>query len=95
MFQRKSKTNTSEVRVAGLLIASVAIWLFAALINTNLLAAAGQSAEQPRSEAQQALQRILQNLKPLDTAYASGSTAEAQSKYDADHPAQAVPPTLL
>jgi hypothetical protein len=37
---------------------------------------------QPKSESQQSLDKIIQNLKALDTAYASGNTAEAQSDFD-------------
>jgi hypothetical protein len=80
MFLQES--NWSKTRIGSLLIASFAVYLFAAMININVLAAARQGGEKLKSEAQQTLDRILQNLKDLDTAYASGNTAEAQSKYD-------------
>jgi hypothetical protein len=49
-----------------------------------VIAAAGISAAQAqaKSESQQSLDKIIQSLKALDTAYASGNTAEAQSNYD-------------
>jgi len=37
---------------------------------------------QTKSEGQQSLDKIIQSLKALDTAYASGNTAEAQSDFD-------------
>ena len=35
-----------------------------------------------KSEAQQSLDKIIQSLNALDTAYSSGNTAEAQSDFD-------------
>jgi hypothetical protein len=45
---------------------------------------AGMSAvnAQTKSPSQQSLDKIIQSLKALDTAYASGNTAEAQSHFD-------------
>ena len=36
----------------------------------------------PSSQAQQAFDRVIQSLQAVDTAYASGNTAEAQAKFD-------------
>src|SRR5215471_7934190 len=37
---------------------------------------------QTKSASQQSLDKIIRSLKALDTAYASGNTAEAQSHFD-------------
>jgi uncharacterized membrane protein len=60
---------------AGMAIIAV-IYFFALLAGTSRLEA------QTKSAGQQSLDKIIQSLTALDTAYASGNTAEAQSNFD-------------
>ena len=85
MLYRKTNGNSSIQLAAVTLTLALAVWFIAPMMNANsALAAPNQAAKsQPKSEAQQTLDRIVQNLRQLDTAYASGNTAEAQSKYEA------------
>jgi len=74
----KSKTfmGTRVVRAtAGAAIIAV-IYCFALLVGTSRMEA------QTKSAAQQSLDKIIQSLTAVDTAYASGNTAEAQSDFD-------------
>jgi hypothetical protein len=61
--------------VSGVAIVMV-IYFFALIAGISRLEA------QTKSEGQQSLDKIIQSLKALDTAYASGNTAEAQSDFD-------------
>ena len=47
-----------------------------------LIAGISRIEAQTKSAAQQSLDKIIQSLKAVDTAYASGNTAEAQSDFD-------------
>ena len=60
---------------AGAAIIAV-IYCFALLVGTSRIEA------QTKSAGQQSLDKIIQSLTALDTAYASGNTAEAQSDFD-------------
>jgi len=60
---------------AGMAIMAV-IYFFA------LLAGPSRMEAQTKSGAQQSLDKIIQSLTAVDTAYASGNTAEAQSDFD-------------
>ena len=69
-------TGSSLVSVSalGLAIASALLFTFIAGIS--------DVEAQTKSASQQSLDKIIQSLKALDTAYASGNTAEAQSDFD-------------
>ena len=47
-----------------------------------LIAGISRMEAQTKSGGQQSLDKIIQSLKAVDTAYASGNTAEAQSNFD-------------
>ena len=74
---RLKKVTASKVvqAVSGVAIVAV-IYLF------TLIAGISRMEAQTKSEGQQSLDKIIQSLKALDTAYASGNTAEAQSDFD-------------
>ena len=74
---RPKKVTASEVihRVSGVTIVAV-IYFF------TLIAGISRIEAQTKSAGQQSLDKIVQSLKALDTAYASGNTAEAQSDFD-------------
>ena len=74
---RLKKVTASKVvqAVSGVAIVAV-IYLF------TLVAGISRMEAQTKSEGQQSLDKIIQSLKALDTAYASGNTAEAQSDFD-------------
>ena len=74
---RLKKATASKVvqAVSGVAIVAV-IYFF------TLIAGISRLEAQTKSEGQQSLDKIVQSLKALDTAYASGNTAEAQSDFD-------------
>jgi hypothetical protein len=74
---RLKKVTASKVvqAVSGVAIVAV-IYLF------TLIAGISRMEAQTKSEGKQSLDKIIQSLKALDTAYASGNTAEAQSDFD-------------
>lgn len=74
---RLKKVTASKVvqAVSGVAIVAV-IYFF------TLIAGISRMEAQTKSEGQQSLDKIIQSLKALDTAYASGNTAEAQSDFD-------------
>ena len=65
------------VRATGR-VAMVAVACFLAL-----LVGTSWTEAQTKSAGQQSLDKIIQSLHAVDTAYASGNTAEAQSHFDA------------
>jgi hypothetical protein len=74
---RTKKFTESKVVHAATGVAIVTVIYFFALI-----AGISRLEAQTKSEGQQSLDKIIQSLKALDTAYASGNTAEAQSDFD-------------
>ena len=74
---RLKKVTASKVvqAVSGVAIVAV-IYFF------TLIAGISRMEAQTKSEGKQSLDKITQSLKALDTAYASGNTAEAQSDFD-------------
>jgi hypothetical protein len=74
---RPKKFTGSKVLYAatGVAIATV-VYLFTLIAGTSRIEA------QTKSAGQQSLDKIIQSLHALDTAYASGNTAEAQSDFD-------------
>jgi hypothetical protein len=74
---RTKKFTESKVVHAATGVAIVMVIYFFALI-----AGISRLEAQTKSEGQQSLDKIIQSLKALDTAYASGNTAEAQSDFD-------------
>ena len=74
---RTKKFTESKVVHAATGVAIVMVIYFFALI-----AGISRLEAQTKSEGQQSLDKIIQSLKALDTAYASGNTTEAQSDYD-------------
>jgi uncharacterized membrane protein len=74
----RSKTLIgSNLLHAAVVMAVIAVTCFLALI-----AGISRIEAQTKSEAQQSLDKIIQSLKAVDTAYASGNTSEAQSDFD-------------
>jgi hypothetical protein len=69
-------TRVHAAAEGGTVIIAV-IYFFALLAGTSRLEA------QTKSGGQQSLDKIIQSLTAVDTAYASGNTAEAQSDFDA------------
>jgi uncharacterized membrane protein len=65
--------GSRAVRAAMVAVA----WFFALIGGTS------RTEAQTKSGAQQSLDKIIQSLHAVDTAYASGNTAEAQSHFDA------------
>ena len=74
---RTKKFTESKVVHAATGVAIVMVIYFFALI-----AGISRLEAQTKSEGQQSLDKIIQSLKALDTAYASGNTAEAQNDFD-------------
>jgi len=74
---RTKKFTESKVVHAATGVAIVMVIYFFALI-----AGISRLEAQTKSEGQQSPDKIIQSLKALDTAYASGNTAEAQSDFD-------------
>ena len=76
-IMRRTKFTGSKVLHAatGVAIASV-VYFFTLIAGTSRMEA------QTKSAGQQSLDKIIQSLTALDTAYASGNTAEAQSDFD-------------
>jgi hypothetical protein len=70
-----SKTKVVWTGMIGLTI------VMATFFYIRFSAVSGAEA-QTKSASQQSLDKIIQALKSLDTAYASGNTAEAQSDFD-------------
>jgi hypothetical protein len=75
MIPKKFTLNNVSQTTMGLAFA-MAICFFA------LIAGASRMEAATKSEAQQSLDKIIQSLNALDTAYSSGNTAEAQSDFD-------------
>jgi hypothetical protein len=73
-MRKLTASRIAYVNVLGLAIA-------VALLFARIAGAPGVEA-QTKSASQQSLDKIIQSLKSLDTAYASGNTAEAQSDFD-------------
>jgi uncharacterized membrane protein len=74
----KSKTLIgSNLLHAAVVMAAIAVTCFLALI-----AGISRIEAQTKSGAQQSLDKIIQSLTAVDTAYASGNMAEAQSDFD-------------
>jgi uncharacterized membrane protein len=65
------------VRAAGAVVTVAVACFFALIAGTSPMQA------QTKSAGQQSLDKIIGSLHALDTAYASGNTAEAQSHFDA------------
>ena len=72
----KTFIRTNVINAAGGIAIIAAICFFA------LIAGISRIEAQTKSAAQQSLDKIIQSLKAVDTAYASGNTAEAQSDFD-------------
>ena len=62
--------------------AAVGMAIIAGISFFALIAGISRIEAQTKSAAQQSLDKIIQSLKAVDTAYASGNTAEAQSDFD-------------
>ena len=62
--------------------AAVGMAIIAGISFFALIAGISRIEAQTKSAAQQSLDKIIQSLKAVDTAYASGNTAEAQSDLD-------------
>ena len=62
--------------------ASASVAIIAGICFFTLIAGISRMEAQTKSAAQQSLDKIIQSLKAVDTAYASGNTAEAQSDFD-------------
>lgn len=75
MRLKKATASKLVQAVSGVAIVAV-IYFF------TLIAGISRMEAQTKSEGQQSLDKIIQSLKALDTAYASGNTAEAQSDFD-------------
>jgi hypothetical protein len=69
-----TRSRVAYARAFGLAIVATALFV-------RMAAISGVEA-QTKSASQQSLDKIVQSLKALDTAYASGNTAEAQSDFD-------------
>jgi hypothetical protein len=67
---------------ANVINAAVGMAIIAGICFFALIAGISRSEAQTKSAAQQSLDKIIQSLKAVDTAYASGNTAEAQSDFD-------------
>ena len=72
----KTFTGTNVINAA------VGIAIIASICFFALIAGISRIEAQTKSAAQQSLDKIIQSLKAVDTAYASGNTAEAQSDFD-------------
>ena len=77
---RLKKATASKVVQVVQAVSGVAI--VAVIYFFTLIAGISRMEAQTKSEGQQSLDKIIQSLKALDTAYASGNTAEAQSDFD-------------
>jgi hypothetical protein len=75
-MRTKKFTESKAVHAATGVAIVMVIYFFALIAGISRLEA------QTKSEGQQSLDKIMQSLKALDTAYASGNTAEAQSDFD-------------
>jgi len=75
-MRTKKFTESKVVHTATSVAIVMVIYFFALIAGISRLEA------QTKSEGQQSLDKIIQSLKALDTAYASGNTAEAQSDFD-------------
>ena len=75
-MRTKKFTESKVVHAATGVAIVMVIYFFALIAGISTLEA------QTKSEGQQSLDKIIQSLKALDTAYASGNTAEAQSDFD-------------
>ena len=73
----KTFTGTNVINAA------VGMAIIAGISFFALIAGISRIEAQTKSAAQQSLDKIIQSLKAVDTAYASGNTAEAQSDFDA------------
>ena len=62
--------------------AAVGMAIIAGISFFALIAGISRIEAQTKSAAQQSLDKIIQSLKAVDTAYASGNAAEAQSDFD-------------
>jgi len=69
-----TRSRVAYARAFGLAIVATALFV-------RMAAISGVEA-QTKSASQQSLDKIVQSLKALDTAYASGNTGEAQSDFD-------------
>jgi len=69
-----TRSRVAYARAFGLAIVATALFV-------RMAAISGVEA-QTKSASQQSLDKIVQSLKALDTAYASGNTAEAQSDFE-------------
>jgi len=72
----KTFTGTNVINAA------VGMAIIAGISFFALIAGISRIEAQTKSAAQQSLDKIIQSLKAVDTAYASGNTAEAQSDFD-------------
>ena len=72
----KTFIGTNVINAAVGMAIIVGICFFA------LIAGISRIEAQTKSAAQQSLGKIIESLKAVDTAYASGNTAEAQSDFD-------------
>jgi hypothetical protein len=62
--------------------AATGLGVIAVMCFFSLIAGISRMEAQTKSGAQQSLDKIIQSLKAVDTAYASGNTAEAQNDFD-------------
>ena len=62
--------------------AAVGMAIIAGICFFALITGISRIEAQTKSAAQQSLDKIIESLKAVDTAYASGNTAEAQSDFD-------------
>ena len=67
---------------SNLVHTAAGVGVIAVMCVFSLIAGISRMEAQTKSEAQQSLDKIIQSLKAVDTAYASGNTAEAQSNFD-------------
>jgi hypothetical protein len=72
----KMLTGSTAVNAATGVAIAMMIYFFTLIAGTSKIEA------QTKSAGQQSLDKIIQSLSALDTAYASGNTAEAQSDFD-------------
>jgi alanyl-tRNA synthetase len=83
-IELKGETNMRLKTFAGtnVINAAVGMAIIAGISFFALIAGISRIEAQTKSAAQQSLDKIIQSLKAVDTAYASGNTAEAQSDFD-------------
>jgi hypothetical protein len=79
MIELKGETN---MRLKNVVNAAGGMAIFAGICFFALVAGISRIQGQTKSAGQQSLDKIITSLTAVDTAYASGNTAEAQSDFD-------------